>query len=183
MEFLESQDLGFVNAFYSLAQRTPKLHGTVLFVTHLGDQQFLQGVVLGAILVLAALGRCRTAIILGLTLLGAVAIVETTKPIVRRDRPHLVAVPDSKSFPSGHAVWSAAVYTSLALAGGPLIPRANKRVIALGLSVFLAFLIGLSRLYLCQHYLTDVIAGWAAGWAWALICHALEVRWAGLPDR
>jgi undecaprenyl-diphosphatase len=181
MEFLESQDQGTVNAFFRLAKETPKLKDYVIFVTDLGKAQFLCGVVLGAIFVLAAQRRCRTALIVLLTLLGAIGLVEGTKVLVKRPRPNLVSVPSTWSFPSGHALLSAAVYSGLALAGAPLIPRERARLVVLGIAVLLGVLIGLSRLYLCQHYPTDVLAGWSAGWAWAFLCHALDARGTGPP--
>jgi undecaprenyl-diphosphatase len=177
MEFLESHDQGIVNGFFHLAEQTPKLKETVIFVTNLGNPPFLYGVVLGAIFVLVAQRHYFTGLMVGLTLLGATGLVDGTKALVKRPRPNLVTVPDSYSFPSGHALLSAAVYSGLALAGAPLIPRQRARLVVLGIALLLGFLIGLSRLYLCQHYLTDVLAGWSAGWAWALLCHALDVRW------
>ena len=40
-------------------------------------------------------------------------------------------------------------------------------------AVLLTILIGISRVYLGVHYTTDVVAGWAAGVAWAVTCWLL----------
>src|SRR5262249_30212225 len=71
----------------------------------------------------------------------------------------------SWSFPSGHAMVSAAFYLYLAFLGARLLKGA-ARVAFVAILVVLVVLIGLSRLYLGVHYLTDVIAGYAAGVAW-----------------
>jgi undecaprenyl-diphosphatase len=40
----------------------------------------------------------------------------------------------------------------------------------MGSGVFLAIIVGMSRVYLGVHYPTDVLAGWCAGALWALGC-------------
>ena len=67
----------------------------------------------------------------------------------------------SYSFPSGHAMASAAVYGAVAILMGRADP-ANARRYHLGAAV-LVLLIGISRVYLGVHWFTDVLAGFAAG--------------------
>jgi undecaprenyl-diphosphatase len=106
------------------------------------------------------------------------------KILVARPRPdivpHLVEVSDL-SFPSGHAMVSAVTYLTL----GALLARTQRyrstRIFVMGTGVFLAVLIGLSRIYLGVHYPTDVFAGWCAGALWALGCWLISKRF--IPSR
>jgi hypothetical protein len=91
------------------------------------------------------------------------------KDLFHRTRPAPVewlAVPaQAWSFPSGHAMVSAAFYLFLAYLGWRIM-RGRVRVLwTVGLLV-LVLAIGLSRLYLGVHYLTDVVAGYIAGFLW-----------------
>jgi undecaprenyl-diphosphatase len=90
-----------------------------------------------------------------------------------RPRPDLVAhgqLVYTSSFPSGHSMVSAVVYLTLGalLASAQRSPR--MRAYVLGLALFVALAVGVSRVYLGVHWPTDVLAGWAAGAAWALVC-------------
>ena len=50
--------------------------------------------------------------------------------------------------------------------------RIIKRVLWFGVAllVLLILLIGFSRIYLGVHWLSDVLAGYATGFAWLLLC-------------
>jgi membrane protein DedA with SNARE-associated domain len=90
--------------------------------------------------------------------------VDPIKDAVDRPRPDggLVDAPGS-SFPSGHAAHSvvyAWIALTIALRLRPAMPRASALVTA---GLVTAALIGLSRIYLGVHYLSDVIGGWGFG--------------------
>ncbi len=120
---------------------------------------------------------------LALYLLGAVAGGTLASTLLKlgfdRPRPDLVAhgqVVYTSSVPSGHSMLSAVVYLTLGalLASGQT--NLGMRAYLVGLAVFLAVLVGVSRVYLGVHWPTDVLGGWTAGAAWALVCWALAER-------
>jgi undecaprenyl-diphosphatase len=83
--------------------------------------------------------------------------------------PHLVNV-GSASFPSGHSMLALVTYLTLGALLARFVPRRRTRTYCITISLLLALLVGLSRVYLGVHYPTDVLAGWSAGLAWALLC-------------
>lgn len=83
--------------------------------------------------------------------------------------PHLVNV-GSASFPSGHSLLAMVTYLTLGAVLARFVPRRRTRTYCIVVSLLLAVLVGLSRVYLGVHYPTDVLAGWSAGLAWALPC-------------
>jgi len=104
---------------------------------------------------------------------GGVLISQTMKWAYARPRPDLVphgAEVYTASFPSGHSMMSAVVYLTLgALLARTQTDRAVKTYV-LVMAVILTMLVGMSRVYLGVHWPTDVLAGWALGGVWALIC-------------
>ncbi|PYN87803.1 MAG: phosphoesterase [Candidatus Rokuibacteriota bacterium] len=83
--------------------------------------------------------------------------------------PHLVEV-GSASFPSGHSLLAVVTYLTLGALLARFVQRRRTRTYCIVVSLLLALLVGLSRIYLGVHYPTDVLAGWSAGLAWALPC-------------
>ena len=83
--------------------------------------------------------------------------------------PHLVNV-GSASFPSGHSMLALVTYLTLGALLARFVARRRSRTYCIAVSLLLALLVGLSRVYLGVHYPTDVLPGWSAGLAWALPC-------------
>lgn len=160
-----------IHAFWS-----PWLLKTAAHITALGDWRVVASLMAAALAVLWL--RRRADLMLGLlaSVAGNVATVAILKRIFDRPRPDLAYfVETSGSFPSGHAAISVAFYAMLFFIAwrlGRLGP-----VMAALLAATLAFAIGLSRLYLIEHYLSDIVNGWLVGALWLLIGIALAEWW------
>jgi undecaprenyl-diphosphatase len=73
---------------------------------------------------------------------------------------------------------SSVVYLTMAVLLARTMKRRRVKVYWVSAALLLSFLVGMSRIYLGVHYPTDVVAGWAGGTAWALLCW-LVACWLG----
>ncbi|TNM69069.1 phosphatase PAP2 family protein [Streptomyces sp. NP160] len=116
----------------------------------------------------------------------APAVSASTKRLVGRPRPPAAEAlehPLDPSFPSGHATASAALATGLAVLAVVALRSAWARVAAVSAAGAFALVVGLTRVYLGAHWLTDVLAGWCTGAAVALALAAAVRPWLrGRPD-
>lgn len=142
-------------------------------VTALGGRAVLGLVGVMAALYLAILRQWASVALVVVTLVGGSVLGDAAKALFDRPRPDLVAhLVDvrSPSFPSGHATYAAVAWLTF----GALLARTQRRrtlrLYVLGCAVFIAVLVGFSRVYLGVHYPTDVLAGWCLGAAWATAC-------------
>ncbi len=116
--------------------------------------------------------------------MGSVAVTVVGKNYIDRVRPpHEFAIPpfeSSPSFPSGHALNAVVVGGIVAyLLWRRLEGRRGARVVVVILAVLYAVAMGLSRVYLGHHWLTDVMTGWLLGAAWlalVITTHAVAVK-------
>lgn len=119
---------------------------------------------LTACFILAYRARWRSAVIMAFSTIAASLATGLMKEFFMGERPlnALVSLADP-SFPSGHAAMAAAFFTSLAYICAPRIHSWVRRELFLVACVLGTILIGLSRLFLNVHWVTDVVAGWALG--------------------
>lgn len=96
-----------------------------------------------------------------------------TRPVFPEAVYHTMTAP---SFPSGHTLSAVMCYGLLAYLIVPRIRPAWGKVAAIALAVAIIVFIGFSRLFIGDHWLTDVLAGLALGIAWAgLVYTAVEL--------
>jgi undecaprenyl-diphosphatase len=104
-------------------------------------------------------------------MLGEELLVSIIKQLADRVRPAFnpAAATLGPSFPSGHSATSAAFYATAALLIGRHRARLSRAAL-IGIAVGIAVAVASSRVLLDVHWLTDVIAGLALGWAWFAVC-------------
>lgn len=174
MDFIVNFDWTIFKFFESLWN--PVLDVIMTVITHLGDKGIIW-LVLGVGLLIPKKTRR-----LGVYVLGGFAVASVInnyclKEFIQRPRPfnfdgwpeafnfpNLVKQPSSWSFPSGHT-------SSSFGAAFPFLLKAKKKY---GIPAFiLAFLIGISRIYVHVHYPTDIIGGIIVGIVGGLIATIL----------
>ena len=136
----------------------------------------LFGVVAVAVLVHA--GRRDGAVLLTVTMVGALVLENGLKFSFKRVRPppFFGSEPVTYSFPSGHALFSLCFYGGLAIAAARAVQSgAMKKGIWIA-TVLLVLAIGVTRIYLGVHYPSDVLGGYLVAIAWIAILLSVEQR-------
>ena len=130
--------------------------------------------VVTALAVVAAIGFIRSgsrrpALLLLIAVAGGGLLSTALKNGFRRTRPSPLfdyPLPDSYSFPSGHAVWSFCLFAVLAALISRRTESRMRRFAVWAAAAGVILLIGVSRVYLGVHHASDVLAGWGAAFVW-----------------
>ena len=160
-------------------RHTPRTTRIVRVVTELGGVTAVPLVALATSGYLVSVrGSRRPAALLTVSLVGSTIINTVLKALYRRDRPtfftHIVQE-KSYSFPSGHAMASAALAGCACVLAWPTPWRVP--VIA-GSAVYVPA-VGATRMYLGVHFPSDILAGWCVSLAW--VGEVATIMW--LTDR
>ncbi|MBG9911212.1 phosphatase PAP2 family protein [Bacillus xiamenensis] len=163
--------------------RLPFLNDVMLTLTDFGISALLVPIMLIFSVVLLAYKRYYSIMLLFLLYISERAINHELKGLFARERPafdHLVNE-TYYSFPSGHSMNAATIYPFIAYLLIEMIPWLKKRqktvYMVTGLCVLM---IGISRMYIGVHYLTDVAGGFAIGLALFLICKKIDEKLSGI---
>ncbi len=144
--------------------RSPWLTDRMTALTDFGSGYVVWVVALFAVLGLAANQRWPE---LAVALTGALVLligIPELKLAVERPRPAGALFLESGfSYPSGHAAQSTWYFFLAVLIVHLAPPETKRRGLILAIGALLCLGIGLSRVYLEVHYLSDVIGGWALG--------------------
>jgi undecaprenyl-diphosphatase len=154
------------------------LRSGALDITALGSPTVLGLAVLAITGFMLLQGMSRTAAFVFVASTGGWLLNAGLKLIFQRARPSVVPhLRDvmSLSFPSGHAMTSAAVYLTLGVVTMRVAKGRLTKFYCMAVAMLLSALVGLTRVYLGVHYPTDVLAGWLVGLSWALTCWFVEV--------
>lgn len=142
------------------------------WLTNLGDTRYCLGLALliGTIEARRAPNRWIAAF-LAAVVVGNIALVNAVKALLDRVRPTFDPVAESlgPSFPSGHTAMAAAFWAAVALLLARRRTRRSRAVLS-GVAVAVAVTVAGTRVLLGVHWLTDVVAGLAFGWAWFAVC-------------
>ncbi len=103
---------------------------------------------------------------------GGLVLVVGLKFAFHRPRPQVIFDHLGYSFPSGHSFFALVIYGMTAYLMSRDMQERHRKLLWL-VAATMIFLVGFSRIYLGEHYPSDVIAGFAIGLPWLWACLAI----------
>lgn len=159
----------------------PGLEMFARFATTVGDFWPMAILTVAAAALFLARGNRTSAATLVLGVLSGSGFGALLKLLFARVRPALevarIPIPETYSFPSGHALTSLLFFGSLAFLIVLHEKSLRRAALATVLCTLAALTIALARVYLGVHYLGDVVGSWLLGAAWLAVVVMVSARW------
>lgn len=151
--------------------RSPGLDTAATAFTDVGGTAGMPVLVAVVVLVMVLAWRSWTPVVLTLiAAAGSLAMTTSGKDLIGRARPPLnLAVPPyehSPSFPSGHTLNATVLIGVLVYLALLHLDSVRTRALVVVAGAVFVVAMGLSRVFLGHHWLTDVMVGWTLGLAW-----------------
>jgi undecaprenyl-diphosphatase len=150
-------------------RRSPTWTDAMRVITWLGSGRVVVPLAVVAVVGLLLVRQRWLALFVALSVSGASVLGILAKDVIARDRPpvdirlqHSV----SYSFPSGHSTQAAATYFAFAIMFTVLSQSHALRTVAWLVATLIVFFVGVSRVYLGMHWVTDVLGGCMLGSLW-----------------
>ena len=159
----------------------PWLDPVARFATWVGDFWPMAILTTATGLGLWVRGRRTSAATLVLTVALGSLLGAGLKLLFGRVRPALevarIALPESYSFPSGHALSSVLFFGSVAFLIMLHVKSLKRAMVGAGACTMAAFAIALARVYLGVHYFGDVVGSWLLGFGLLAVMVLVSARW------
>jgi membrane-associated phospholipid phosphatase len=153
--------------------RAAGLTAGMRLLTGLASTPWVSGLTLIFALGLAWKHAWQRLFVFALIVPGGMAVSVLLKQVFHRPRPVVadaLSAVAGYSFPSGHTLAATLLYGGMVCVMWNLIEAKSRRLKALAGAFVLVALVGLSRVQLGAHYLSDVLGGFTFGVAWLLGC-------------
>jgi membrane-associated phospholipid phosphatase len=177
-------DQAVAQALNGFVADRPRLLASTHFVTDLGARSAWRILLTLTIVYLLIRRLPRLALCVAAAGFGGVLLNRAVKAAVGRQRPELadpVAQVGGYAFPSGHTMDSAIGVSVLLLVLLPMLGSRWRRPAVLA-ATLLVLAVGLSRIALGAHWLSDVVGGWLLALTWTLAVGAVFRVWHCAPQ-
>lgn len=164
-------------------QSVPGLFEFMRLVSVPGDRWYPHALTVATVFAFLFVRRFSEAGALALSAGGGGLLSSNLKDLVGRPRPpvdlvQVFRVIETKSFPSGHVTFYVCYFGFLFFVAYAVLPRGSlRRRLALTLTGLPVLLVGLSRVYLGEHWPSDTLGAYLMSGTWLAACLHLYRRW------
>lgn len=172
----------FVSQQMSLLSESPIVNFFIL-ITSLASTPITCLVVLLTSILCWVIGQRYILVGLLIAIIGSTIFTFLSKLLFHRGRPlDILLFEQTYSFPSGHATVTIALYGFIAYIATRFSKDFTRQVRIVVFTIFFCILVGLSRIVLNEHYLSDVLGGYLVGGLWLTVAISVT-EWLNVKNK